>query len=1840
MDIISYILSRQFTKQSLIGMGALKGSPCKIKDIIHQDGINTVVFEWEGTDGSKRESQMVVYDGTPIYVWESGNTYHYGDLAIYESQFYRCIVENSDVTFDDTKWNEIGSPDGNYDIVQSKALLPARFTAADRKLYFVIDECIFYLWDGYQWVALNHAVQVDSFPEASAKYFGKIYQYIGTTNASYIHGYFYQCVSDGETPATYSWEYVQTSDIQIATVQKAGIVKPDDETIQVDANGTISVIDRLFVGTQAQWDALTSVQKALYKPVHITDDEEVLDLGVYLRKVKTMPNAEDAPSEFVMYIGATTADYTRGYIYRSVPSVVNGETVYNWVRQDVQPSHPYVQSDWSQNNSSANDYIKNKPTLGTASEKNFTDNVRPNSHDLVESNAVYNAISSSIASIYKPHGDLTCAQLTSDLLIPTNIGNVYNMTDSGTTSALFIQGVGKTIHVNDTVGIIQADNSEIMFNLMGSMLDLHDYQTKELETPLTINGVQETEVEDALGAIVDTLDNVKKYNVLNYGLVGDGVTDNTTALSNLLTTLPWGAIVYFPRGVYNISSGFTINKSVFFEGETTTQQRYVTSSSQPNLRLQDSAINYVGNTANTILFNITGSVNCVFKNMTFYGHAYSVSDNTDTFTTIPYPFFKEQEITENVNCLTRDGGIWSVENCMFLGFSGYAVKIHHNTYVKNCGFYECNVGILEEGTDSNIQSCFFTRCGTAIKTTNSTFAGQSITYTNLNVCDCWCDQGVHHFIQGDNTGNVMYNIDNAWIDMIDESAIYVPDATIKKSSIQGRFSRCGMKYAIPQSSTLDPSYYNQAVIICAKRIVDSDMHISCEKRNIGVGNNPNGYCPYKLCVVTSSGQILNNHIYTDMTYNDITTSATYSSEVHTLDYSDIERYSIWDYHFGKFAFRNNSPIGVVKALDANRFVYDTVHKTLYRSTAANDNTAWEIVTEPTQLSTMPTASATYLGKLVQYIGTTTSNYTHGYFYECVSDEQDPTIYSWQNVNVQPTAGTPTAATTTFDNTTSELQATNVQDAIDEVDSDVDSVESDVSTLQTDVGNIQDVIPSTATSSNKLIDHDSLGTAAFKDSTDRVSPNNTALVESQSVYSAINTALSSIYKPRGDITCAELTSDLLIEANIGNIYETSDSGTTSALFLQGAGVSIPVGSNVGIISAGQGRILFNLMANAFDLTSYQKINLAQTVEGATTVEGALSALSTNKATQTEVQTLTNNVKTRAELGAYNLLNIFNSEINTSGTYTEVINDDGTVKIGGTPTSACTIPYRATTNYNGNVYNLKPNTDYVLDSGLSAISPLQLQVFVKENSSSSWTKIAETAVNTKLTFTTPTTFYDLWVRILIPDNVVVSADTIVKPMIILASDITIGFVPYAKTNVELTQDKAEQSEVNDIVNILGAKNILNNEVTTNSDWHGVNRTVNADGTITLSGTSTAWDFANFNYVQGQKSIPSGTYIINGSCENTALAIVADGSVIARQYGARETTFTITDNMVETYARFEMFTDKTFTSESSIIYPMIRLASDPDNTYVPYSMTNQQITPYVQAISNPNLLDNPWFTVNQRGLSTLSASGYFCDRWMMTIDSGTLNAVASGIEVDATSNAITFAQKTMVDTNMWDGTTPYTWSIDFTVEAKPSTSDRIQMFFNSNCTVGQHIYQTLDMTPSDYTVGRRYLISGTRTLTTDYDVTKPCALVWLYLRKGWKIIIHSIKVEKGTVSTLAMDTAPNYATELLKCQRYFERIGGMTYQMFGSGIYESGEQFTIYTKIQPKRVEPTATLSGTVYCWDGTHIGSSGLQATSMPVVQVGKDGNGRLSFTVSGGTTGQVGMAQFRDTTSHIDFSADL
>lgn len=53
-----------------------------------------------------------------------------------------------------------------------------------------------------------------------------------------------------------------------------------------------------------------------------------------------------------------------------------------------------------------------------------------------------------------------------------------------------------------------------------------------------------------------------------------------------------------------------------------------------------------------------------------------------------------------------------------------------------------------------------------------------------------------------------------------------------------------------------------------------------------------------------------------------------------------------------------------------------------------------------QYTTMPAASSLIAGKIVQYTGTTTADYTSGYFYECVEDLENAGSYIWKAKNVQ------------------------------------------------------------------------------------------------------------------------------------------------------------------------------------------------------------------------------------------------------------------------------------------------------------------------------------------------------------------------------------------------------------------------------------------------------------------------------------------------------------------------------------------------------------------------------------------------------------------------------------------------------------------------------------------------------------------------------------------------------------------------------------------------------------------------------------------------------------------------
>lgn len=187
--------------------------------------------------------------------------------------------------------------------------------------------------------------------------------------------------------------------------------------------------------------------------------------------------------------------------------------------------------------------------LGTAAAKDSTNAVTSGSTDLVESGAVKDAIDAAVASAYHHAGTKTVAQLTHDLLIAANEGNVYNITDSGTTTSDFIEGIGKQIDAGDNVGICKVGDV-YMFDLLSGLEDTSIFVQKSqtaglLQNDGTVNTTIEGTVAGHTAAIAtkqpitdNTLQTVDKTIPGAINEVKSGLTDFKQAISpnNTLNT--------------------------------------------------------------------------------------------------------------------------------------------------------------------------------------------------------------------------------------------------------------------------------------------------------------------------------------------------------------------------------------------------------------------------------------------------------------------------------------------------------------------------------------------------------------------------------------------------------------------------------------------------------------------------------------------------------------------------------------------------------------------------------------------------------------------------------------------------------------------------------------------------------------------------------------------------------------------------------------------------------------------------------------------------------------------------------------------------------------------------------------------------------------------------------------------------------------------------------------------------------------------------------------------------------------------------------------------------------
>ena len=207
-----------------------------------------------------------------------------------------------------------------------------------------------------------------------------------------------------------------------------------------------------------------------------------------------------------------------------------------------------------------------------------------------------------------------------------------------------------------------------------------------------------------------------------------------------------------------------------------------------------------------------------------------------------------------------------------------------------------------------------------------------------------------------------------------------------------------------------------------------------------------------------------------------------------------------------------------------------------------------------------------------------------------------------------------------------------------------------------------------------------------------------------------------------------------------------------------------------------------------------------------------------------------------------------------------------------------------------------------------------------------------------------------------------------------------------------------------------------------------------------------------------------------------------------------------------------------------------------------------------NRPNLLDNAWFTINQRGVTsgTFGSGEIYLDRWHFYkryTNAPTFTINSSGLSVTGIESGVAGGYLRQFFEQSLIGKT-----ITFSVLYSDNT-------ISSN---------TVDVVGTAYVlsdgkINLRYVDSG------DYSL-------WVYFDAD--CTIRAIKMEIGAVSTLSLDMEPNYTSELLKCQRYFVRINGTNAgTIISNGYVLNSTDSNILLRLPvPMASTPTVTSAGT--------------------------------------------------------------
>ena len=165
------------------------------------------------------------------------------------------------------------------------------------------------------------------------------------------------------------------------------------------------------------------------------------------------------------------------------------------------------------------------------------------------------------------------------------------------------------------------------------------------------------------------------------------------------------------------------------------------------------------------------------------------------------------------------------------------------------------------------------------------------------------------------------------------------------------------------------------------------------------------------------------------------------------------------------------------------------------------------------------------------------------------------------------------------------------------------------------------------------------------------------------------------------------------------------------------------------------------------------------------------------------------------------------------------------------------------------------------------------------------------------------------------------------------------------------QAIQNQLNNQTGVLGAKNLIRYPYYNGDSYTdgGITYIVNEDQSITVNGhADTNSTYRLITRFTEDYFLKSGRYIVSGAKDDVYMTVARTkngdyNSIAIFASGEREFAIAKADETCPMMVTLEVASGTTINNVT--IYPMLRLASDPDDTYVPYAMTNMELTEHTQ-------------------------------------------------------------------------------------------------------------------------------------------------------------------------------------------------------------------------------------------------------------------------------------------------------